>query len=66
VFDETIYRYFREYLLCGRTPEAITQSLQSGDMGKVLSIQRDIWESLKGDCGKRLNSKGGEAVDQTE
>jgi predicted AAA+ superfamily ATPase len=64
--NDTISRYFREYLVVGGMPEAVAMFLSSGDMGKVLSTQRDILESFKDDFGKHLNSDGEEVVNQTE
>ena len=57
-------RYFREYLIVGGMPDAVTTFISTNDLNQVRGVLLDILEGYKDDYGKHLNDEENEEVDR--
>lgn len=57
---------FRKYICVGGMPEVVKAFVETGDMNRVLKLQRNILESYKDDFGRHLQDNNSIYVDQKE
>ena len=57
---------FRKYICVGGMPEVVQAFIQTGDMNRVLKLQRNILESYKDDFGRHLKDDNSLYVDEKE
>ncbi len=57
---------FRKYICVGGMPEVVQAFIETGDMNRVLSLQRNILESYKDDFGRHLKADNSLYVDKNE
>ena len=58
-------RYFKEYICVGGLPEVINTFIDTNDMNKVYSMQRNLIEEYKDDFGKHLDENENEKINKT-
>lgn len=57
---------FRKYICVGGMPEVVQAFIETGDMNRVLKLQRNILESYKDDFGRHLKDDNSLYVDKKE
>ncbi len=57
---------FRKYICVGGMPEVVQAFVETGDMNKVLKLQRNILESYKDDFGRHLKDDNLLYIDEKE
>ena len=57
---------FRKYICVGGMPEVVQAFVETGDLNKVLKLQRNILESYQDDFGRHLKSDNSLYVDEKE
>lgn len=57
---------FRKYICVGGMPEVVKAFIETGDMNRVLSLQRNILESYKDDFGRHLKADNSLYIDEKE
>lgn len=57
---------FRKYICVGGMPEVVQAFIETGDMNRVLKMQRNILESYKDDFGRHLKDDNSLYVDEKE
>ncbi len=57
---------FRKYICVGGMPEVVQSFIETGDMNRVLKLQRNILESYKDDFGRHLKNDNSLYVDEKE
>lgn len=57
---------FRKYICVGGMPEVVQAFTETGDMNRVLKLQRNILESYKDDFGRHLKDDNSLYVDEKE
>ena len=62
---DSLLRYFKEYICVGGLPAVVLEFLNTNDMNKVYSVQKNLIEEYKDDFGKHLDENENEVVNQT-
>lgn len=57
---------FRKYICVGGMPEVVQAFIETGDLNRVLKLQRNILESYKDDFGRHLKDDNSLYVDEKE
>lgn len=57
---------FRKYICVGGMPEVVQAFIETGDLNRVLKLQRNILESYQDDFGRHLKSDNSLYVDEKE
>lgn len=57
---------FRKYICVGGMPEVVQAFIETGDMNRVLKLQRNILESYKDDFGRHLKDDNSLYIDEKE
>ncbi len=57
---------FRKYICVGGMPEVVNAFIETGDLNKVLKLQRNILESYQDDFGRHLSSDNSLYIDKKE
>lgn len=63
---KAMMRHFREYMIVGGMPVAVTRFLETSDLGKVVREQRDILDSYRDDVKKYADRNKGKVQEVFE
>ncbi len=63
---EKMQDLFRKYICVGGMPEVVEAFIETGDLNRVLKLQRNILESYQDDFGRHLKQDNSLYVDKKE